>query len=79
MVDPKTGIGLVQRSSVTVVAPSGILSDSFSSAICVLGPEKGMPVARKQKGIEVLVVEKAEDGSLREHRTEELRMERVSD
>ncbi len=51
IVDPKTGIGLVGRMSVTVVARSGISSDSLTKVVCVLGPEKGMKLLETQEGV----------------------------
>tara|TARA_R110002072_G_scaffold303094_1_gene493229 strand:- start:35150 stop:36202 length:1053 start_codon:yes stop_codon:yes gene_type:complete len=42
IVDPKTGLGLNQRSSVTIIAPTGMLADGFASAVSVLGPEAGI-------------------------------------
>jgi thiamine biosynthesis lipoprotein len=42
IIDPKTGIGLVGRQSVTVVAKKGIDSDSLTKVACVLGPERGI-------------------------------------
>jgi FAD:protein FMN transferase len=42
IVDPKTGIGLTDHSQVTVVAPNGITADGLSTAVSVLGPEKGL-------------------------------------
>ncbi len=42
IVDPKTGIGLSDHSQVTVVAADGINADGLSTAVSVLGPEKGL-------------------------------------
>jgi thiamine biosynthesis lipoprotein len=42
IVDPRTGLGLTTRSSVTVVARSGALADGLATAASVLGPEKGL-------------------------------------
>jgi len=42
LVDPRTGIGLTDHSSVTVVAGDGITADGLASAVSVLGPEKGL-------------------------------------
>ncbi len=42
IIDPKTGLGLTTRSSVTVIAPDGITADSLASAISVLGLERGL-------------------------------------
>lgn len=42
IVDPSTGLGLTTRSSVTVIAKTGIEADSLASAVSVLGPKKGL-------------------------------------
>ncbi len=42
IVDPKTGLGLVDRSSVTLLARNCTIADSYTKAIAVLGPEKGL-------------------------------------
>lgn len=42
IIDPHTGVGLTDHALVTVIAPDGITADSLSTAISVLGPEKGL-------------------------------------
>jgi thiamine biosynthesis lipoprotein len=42
IVDPKTGLGLVGRMSVTVVARNGLTADALDTTACVLGPERGL-------------------------------------
>ncbi|MGA2033497.1 MAG: FAD:protein FMN transferase [Thermoguttaceae bacterium] len=42
IVDPRTGMGLTDRSRVTVVAPDGMVADGLTKAVVVLGPEKGL-------------------------------------
>jgi FAD:protein FMN transferase len=44
IVDPRTGLGLIGHSQVTVVARRGIDSDSLTKVAAVLGPEKGLPL-----------------------------------
>jgi thiamine biosynthesis lipoprotein len=44
VVDPRTGVGLGQRFSVTVVARDGMTADALATAIGVLGPERGLPL-----------------------------------
>ena len=56
IVDPKTGYGLTQRSSVTVIAADGITSDALASAVSVLGPEKGVALIDQTCGTSALVV-----------------------
>ncbi|QDT38067.1 FAD:protein FMN transferase [Stratiformator vulcanicus] len=55
IVDPRTGYGLTDRSSVTVIAKNGTDADAYASAISVLGPEKGLALARCTDDLEVLV------------------------
>lgn len=56
IVDPRTGVGLTDHSNVTVVAPTGIEADSLSTAISVLGPEKGLPLVDATPGAAALIL-----------------------
>jgi FAD:protein FMN transferase len=47
IVDPHTGVGLTDHNRVTVVAPDGLTADGLSTALSVLGPEKGMELIEK--------------------------------
>ncbi len=40
VLDPRTGLGLTGRRSVTVIAPNGITADSMTKAVSVLSPER---------------------------------------
>lgn len=51
IVDPRTGLGLTDRTAVTVIARDGITSDSLSTAICVLGYVRGPALARQYGAI----------------------------
>jgi FAD:protein FMN transferase len=62
IVDPRTGLGLVGRMSVTVVARHGIQSDSLTKTVAVLGPEKGFPIIDEVEGASVLLVRKTDHG-----------------
>jgi len=62
IVDPKTGIGLLGHRSVTVVAPNGITSDSLATAVCVMGPSRGLELIDSMKDTAALFVEAATDG-----------------
>lgn len=57
IMDPKTGYPATGARSVTVIGPDTMTTDALSTAIFVLGPEKGMELARKLPGIEVLIVD----------------------
>ena len=56
IVDPRTGVGLTTRSSVTVVAEDGITADSLASAVSVLGPERGMDLIESRENTAALFV-----------------------
>jgi hypothetical protein len=36
----------------TVIAPTGLLSDSLDTPICILGPDRGLKMAASQPGVE---------------------------
>ncbi len=57
IVDPRTGLGMTARRSVTVIAKDGITADSLASALFVLGPEKGVVLINQTENTEGLVVE----------------------
>lgn len=58
ILDPHTGLGLTQRSSVSVIAPTGILADSLASAVSVLGPERGIALLDKSPKTSGIVIER---------------------
>ena len=60
MVDPRTGLGVIDRASVTVVAPDGATADSLDTAIYILGPERGLPLAELLEGTAALYVHAGE-------------------
>jgi FAD:protein FMN transferase len=62
IVDPKTGLGLVGRMSATVTAPHGVIADSHTKIIAVLGPERGFKILEKEEGVSGRFVSLADDG-----------------
>jgi thiamine biosynthesis lipoprotein len=50
IVDPRTGLGLTDHSTVTVVAEDGTLADALATAVSVLGVEKGFPLVEALPG-----------------------------
>ena len=42
LVDPRTGVGLTDHSSVTVIADRAMTADALASAVSVLGPQRGI-------------------------------------
>ena len=62
IVDPRTGMGLTGRHSVTVVASNATTSDSLATAISVFGPEQGLKLAESIDGVAVLFIEATGEG-----------------
>ena len=54
--DPATGRSPATLASVTVVAPTATQADALSTAIFVLGPDRGAALARSMAGVDVLLV-----------------------
>lgn len=53
IIDPGTGLGLTDRSTVSVIAPDGMTADSYASAVSVLGPKEGIRFIESKPGAEV--------------------------
>jgi thiamine biosynthesis lipoprotein len=49
IVDPHTGMGLTDHSLVVVLGQDGMTTDALSTAISVLGPERGIRLAEKYR------------------------------
>lgn len=58
IINPITGLPEKNIMSATVIAPTGTEADILSTALCVLGAEKGLAVISKMKGVEAMCVEK---------------------
>jgi len=57
--DPRTGYPARESTSATVVSSSSVEADALSTALFVLGPEKGMNLIESLVGVEGLVVDAA--------------------
>ena len=57
ILDPRTGFPSTGCISATVVAPEAALADALATALCVLGPEIGLPLIEKLPRVEALVVD----------------------
>ena len=64
--DPRTGLGIPARRSVTVVAPRGAEADALSTAACILGFEKAAPMLRGFPGVAAAFEEHAAHGVTRQ-------------
>lgn len=59
ILDPRTGVGLTNSALVTVLARDGTTSDSLSTAVSVLGPERGLRLVEDTPGADVLILRAA--------------------
>jgi thiamine biosynthesis lipoprotein len=58
IVDPRTAIGLTDRSLVTIIAPDCMTADSLATAVSVLGPAKGLKFVNQVPKTEAHLVRK---------------------
>jgi FAD:protein FMN transferase len=56
ILDPSTGQPALSLSSVTIVAPTTMEADALSTAIFVLGPERGLALVEHLPGVEAVLV-----------------------
>lgn len=56
IIDPGTGLGLVDDITVTVIAPHGLDADGLDTAISVLGAARGLALVESRPDIAALVV-----------------------
>ncbi len=62
IIDPKTGMALVGRRSVTVVAPNATTSDGMDTGLCVLGVERGLKIIESREDVAALFVFETDKG-----------------
>ncbi|MCR5165018.1 MAG: FAD:protein FMN transferase [Thermoguttaceae bacterium] len=64
IVDPKTGLGLTNRLTVSVIAPTAADADALASALSVLGPKKGLALIQTLPHTEAQILHLTEDGKV---------------
>ena len=69
LIDPKTGMPLVDHCQVTLVGPDGLSTDGLSTAVAILGPEKGLKLVENTPGTSAFVVRMV-DGQEKTYRSE---------
>jgi thiamine biosynthesis lipoprotein len=62
IVDPKTGVGVIDRSSVTVVARDGATADGLDTAAYCLGPERGLRLVEETEGASASIERRGPNG-----------------
>jgi thiamine biosynthesis lipoprotein len=65
IIDPRSGLGVGGRSSVSVIAPRGMQADALATAASVLGPEQGAKLIGQTKGAALLMIVEEGDGRMR--------------
>jgi len=56
IVDPKAGLGMTERSAVTVIAKDCTTADSHTKAVMLLGPQKGIALIEGIEGAAAIIV-----------------------
>lgn len=64
ILDPRTRRPVEGMAQVTVVAPSAMLADAWSTALFVLGPEDGRRIAAESEELHCILIERNADGGL---------------
>jgi FAD:protein FMN transferase len=64
VIDPATGRPVSWQGSASALARSGAEADAFSTALMVMGPERGLAWAAAQKGLTAVFLEEDERGQL---------------
>jgi len=59
LIDPDLGRPAQELSSVTILAPTGVIADALSTAVFVMGKEKGKATIESWPGVEGVIVDAA--------------------
>jgi FAD:protein FMN transferase len=63
IIDPLSGMGLVDDITVTVVARSGLEADGLDTAVSVLGKDRGLALIESRAGVSALIVQRSNAGT----------------
>lgn len=55
IIDPRSSMPCTTRSAACVIAPTGAQADGLATAMCVLGPDDGPPIATTFEGVQTLI------------------------
>jgi thiamine biosynthesis lipoprotein len=66
VVDPRAGLGIEGKSSVSMIAPRGMAADALATAASVLGPDKALELVAQYPGAALLMVSEDAAGKLKE-------------
>jgi FAD:protein FMN transferase len=63
IIDPSSGLGLVDDMTVTVMAPHGLDADGLDTAISVLGAERGLRLIESRPAAAALIIQRTSAGT----------------
>ncbi|MBF0330845.1 MAG: FAD:protein FMN transferase [Candidatus Omnitrophica bacterium] len=69
IIDPRTGYPQKGAASVTVIADTTQMANELSTALCVMGGEKGLAFVRNVENVEALIIEN-KDGNITQYQTD---------
>jgi thiamine biosynthesis lipoprotein len=61
LLDPKTGYPTKGLASVTVMSSDPVLADAWSTALFIMGKEKGMPLVEKKNDLKTIMITSEEE------------------
>ena len=64
IINPSTGYPHKKAISATVIAPRAVEADALSTALCVMGSKKGIPLINSLNNVEAMIVEKNQEDIL---------------
>ncbi len=62
ILDPRTGLGLTNRIQATVIAANATTTDAMATAVCVLGPARGLQMIDSLPGAAAVVLTREANG-----------------
>lgn len=63
IIEPASGMGLVEDLTVTVIAPHGLAADGLDTAVSVLGAERGLGLIESHPGAAALILQNTGRGT----------------
>lgn len=63
VINPSSGMALVDDITVTVIAPSGLDADGLDTAVSVVGPERGLALIESRPHVAALIVQRTSAGA----------------
>ena len=64
IIDPSTGMGLIDDITVTVIAPTGLEADGLDTAVSVIGRERGLSLIESRPEVAALIVQQTPAGTV---------------